>query len=416
MSDKDEDDVHDEPVPSIITDDYLNVVLTQTDEFIKELRGQSNYSLANQVIKLVTILENLQFQLKEEQKNIQDLKVKFVDATGRIEQAIKISQHDNDVIKKLREEVASAWKLSDIAALREQHAHESFHETRKKYLALIEQNKKMTTKFEASDELGDDGVTVLQECDRLSTELAENKKRLLVQRAYSDELQKKLDDQTEKNRELFREWDSATNESLSNMKKVENLTLRVDELRDQLETTSGSLTVFKTQNEKLHKKLNDREQQLSNMKENQEKISNENAALLANKTKLELALGASQTALSNAKLENLQFQNYIRLKDDETKKLVNENEQGMKKIENLQRKISSLEKNVSKLEMELRNKKNEIHTAEKERDLMRKASDDLKKENDKALKKIEHQMSDLEKLNGRITLKFLIFSFNVLLR
>lgn len=398
----DEGETQDEPVPSIITDDYMKIVLAQTDDFVKDLRGQANYQLANQVIKLVTISENLQFQLKDEQQKIEDLLEKFVDAGGRIEEAIKISQRDNDVIKKLRDEVSIAWSTADAAKLREQHTHESLNQTREKYLALVEQTRKMGTKFEESDELGENAVTVLMECDRLSTELVEVNKRLLVQRAYSDELQKKLEDQIEKNRELFRDWDSATNESLSNRKRVEILTARVEELKEQLATSTDNLTHFKTQSEKLHKRLRERDRQMSDMRELHEKTANENSMLLANKTKLEISMKNAKTDLLNAKQEILQMQNYIRLKEDESKKLSLENEQGMKKAESLQRKIASLEKIISKQDLDIVNKKTEIVTAENERDLIKKASDKLKKENDKLMKKIEHQMVDLEKLNSTI--------------
>lgn len=405
----DEAEIQDEVVPALISDEYMKTVLTQTDEFVKDLRSQENYKLANQVIKLVTISENLQFQLKNEQQKIEDLLEKFVDADGRIEKAVKISQRDYDVIKKLKDEVTNAWKSTDAAKLREQHTHESLNQTRKKYLALLEQNKKMAVQYEDTDELGESAATVLQECDRLTTEIAELNKRLLIQRAYSEELQKKLEASQEKHQELYHQWDTATNESLSNRKKVETLTFTVNELREQVENGYDELTHFKKQSEMLHKRLKFREQQLNEMTEKLEKISSENSILTTAKSKLELSLKALKSETNLIRQEMAQHQNYIRLKEDESKKLFLENEREMKRCENLQRKIASLEKALSKNEMEIANKKTEIHTAEKERDLIKKASDDVKRENDKMLKKIDQQINEMEKHNGESFFEFKSF-------
>lgn len=349
-------------------------------------------------------MSDLQFQLKDEQQKIEELIEKHVDATGRIEQALKISQQDQDVIQELRKEVENAWNVADTAKLREQHTHESLNVTRERYQNLLQQMKKYETKIEDSDELGKHKATVLQECERLNSEVDEMNKRLLVQRAYSDELQKKLDESLEKNRELFREWDTATNESLSNRKKIETLQKRLEELTEEHEKITESMIHYKEAAEARHKRLKEREKQVIDLTDNLEKFKSDNAVLNIIKGKMELSLKAYKSDIVNFKHDMDQFQNYIRLKDDENKKLLLEHEREMKKVENLVRKISSVERVASKQEQEILTKKTEILTAEKERDLIKKASDDMKKDNDKLQRKIENQMREAEKLNGKLML------------
>lgn len=53
-----EAEIQEEPIPAIITNEYLKDALQKTEEFVKELRSQGSYQLANQVIRLVTISES----------------------------------------------------------------------------------------------------------------------------------------------------------------------------------------------------------------------------------------------------------------------------------------------------------------------------------------------------------------------
>jgi hypothetical protein len=391
-----------ETIPNFITESYLKTTFENIEDFVKELRGEGNFETSNQIIRLLKVCENVYFQYNTEERKFKDLSEKYVDATGRIEQAIKISQCDNDLIQQLRNEIESSWKITDATKLREQHAHESLTGLKQKYSVLSENLKKLTSrKLEDSDELGKHKTTILQECERLLMDNAELNKRLLVQRAYSDEMQKKFEESLERNRQLWSEWDQSTNESLSNKKKVENLTKQLQDIKEEFETANDALSHFKEQTENRQRKLNEREKQVGSLVENLEKAKSDNAMLNIAKSKLELTLKTYISDVGNLKHEINQFNSYMRMKDDQNRKLIIENERETKKIENLIRKISSVERIVSKQEQDISIKKTEIYTVEKERDLIKKSGDEIKRSNEKLLKRIEHQVSDIEKLNGK---------------
>ncbi|CAG9806741.1 unnamed protein product [Chironomus riparius] len=397
--------IEQEKIPSIITDEYLSESLQKYEEFIKELRSQGNYELANQFLNLSTILENVHFQLKSEERKTQDLLDQQLDATGKIQAALKISQKDNDTIAKLKCEVTSAWKETDASILRENHMNESLNVTRERYLTLKEKLQK-SSKLEMNDELGEHKLTVLQQCERLHVEVEEVNKRLFVQREYSEELQKKLDDSLEKNRDLYREWDAATNDSLVNKKKADKLQMSLDEIKEDFDKNLENLIYYQESNEKFLKRLAERDKQVQNLTDKLEQFRSDNSWLKEVKAKLELTMKSYKTEIKNIKHELKQFESYARLKDDQNRKLVAGHEQEVKKVENLVRKICSVEKLMSQQEQEMLIKKNEIVTAEKERDLIKKSSDDVKRENDKLSQKIEQLLREIERLNtSLLTLK-----------
>lgn len=105
-------------VPQIIDDDCFNTVRLKTETLIKDLREHEQYQLAREFIRLFSLTENLFLNLKDEQASSRVLVEQHVDATGRIEEAVKISQKDHDVIENLRKEVTDAWKLSDVSKSR----------------------------------------------------------------------------------------------------------------------------------------------------------------------------------------------------------------------------------------------------------------------------------------------------------
>lgn len=396
-----QDEVQEEKVPAFITDEYLTTSLQKAEEFIKELRSQENYELANQFLRLVTILENVYFQFKSEERMNKDLLEHRLDATERIEAAVKLSQKDNEVMEKLKTEIVEAWKEADVAVMREQHTNETLNITRDRYLNLKEKLQKMSSKLEMNEELGEHKLTVLQQCERLFVEVEETNKRLFVQRQYSEELQKKLDDSLEKNRDLYREWDLATNDSLSNKKKAEKLQKTFDEIKEEYEKNLDSLIHYQESSENFLRRLRERDKQVESLTDKVEQFRGDNLWLKEVKSKLELTIKSYRTDIKHFKHELKQFESYARLKDDQNKKLALGQEQEMKKVEGLVRKICSIEKLLSKQDQEMLIKKNEIVTAEKERDLIKKSSDDMKRENDKLSLKIEQLIREIERLNGK---------------
>lgn len=399
-TEQEEIDNEEEQIPQVITDEYLEESLRKFEELIKELRSQENYQFANKFRRLVTILENVHFQLKNEEKKCFELLEQHVDASGRIEEAMKISQRDSDLINKLKEDVKNAWNEADASKLREQHTNESLNVLREYYTSLNEKMKKMSSDVEMSDELGKHKVTVLQQCEKLVLEVDELNKRLTVQRLYSEELQKKLEDALEKNRDLFREWDLATNDSLMNKDKIDKLQTSLNDIKDDNDKITESLFHYKEISDERHNKLMQRDKQVKSLSEKLEKLKSDHSSLAVTNSKLERALKACKKRNSDFEHDIYKYQEYIQTKNKKNKQLINERENEIKKVEKLNKKISNFERIISKQEQEIDLKKNEIHTIEKEGDLIKKSNDDMKRENAKLRMKVEQLMQEIERLNG----------------
>lgn len=393
------------PVPQTITDEFFKSVQGKTETLIKDLREREEYQLARELIRLFTIAENLQLNLKDEQTTVRELNEQHVDATGRVEEAVKLSIKDRDTISKLRVEVVEAWKLADASNTREVEISERLEDVRNKFDNAQLDLKKYATRIEESEgsPLGQHKVTVLQECERLASEINDLNKRLQVQRAYSDEIQQKLDHSLDTNRDLFQQWDEASNDSLANKKRVDLLTSRLGSTEDELDKAKESMLHYKMQSETRHAKLMDRDRQLAAMRDDLEKSRNNYATLNAAKTKLDANLKSRLVELTELKHEMDQLKSFMRLKEDENRKFVIENERQLKKIDSLVRKVAAVEKIVSKNEQEILTQKNIIVTVEKERDSIRRTNDSMKRESDQLHKKIEELMHELEKRDGSLT-------------
>lgn len=392
----------DEPVPQLINDEFFQAAQIRTQAVIRDLREKEQYRVADEFIRLFTIAENLQLNLKDERAKIQELTEHHVDATGRIQAAMEISQRDQDTIKKLREEVVEAWKLADASEVREVELTERFDELRNQFDSTQKELKNLSYKAEDTDGhlQGKHKVTVLAECERLSAKVTDLNKRLLVQLAFNDEIQDKLDESLEKNREIFKEWDEATNESLSNRKRLESLTKRLASLEEKLQMTTDSMLHYQSQSEKRQALLKERDRQLAGLVEDLEKCRNDYASLKATKGKLEANLMLCSTQRTDMKHELDQTLNFMRMKEDENRKLVIDNERQTKKIDGYIRKISTIETVISKNEQDMMNLRNEIVTAEKERDSIRRTNDAMKRDNKNLSQKIENLMREIEKRDG----------------
>lgn len=391
----------DEPVPQLISDEFFRAAQMRTQTVIRDLREKEQYRVADEFIRLSTIAENLQLNLKDEQGKIQELTEHHVDATGRIQEAMKISQRDHDTINKLREEVVDAWKIADASKLREVELTERFDRLRNQFESTQKELKNLSYKTEDTAGLqGKHKVTVLAECERLSAKVTDLNKRLLVQLAFNDEIQNKLDESLEKNQEIFKEWDEATNESLSNRKRLESLTKRLASLEEKLQMTTDSMLHYQNQSEKRYEMLKERDKQITGLVEDLEKSRDDNASLKAAKAKLEANLKLCANQRTDMRHELDQTLNFMRMKEDENRKLVIDNERQIKKIDGFIRKISTIETVISKNEQDMQNLHSEIVTAEKERDSIRRTNDAMKRDNQNLSQKIENLMREIEKRDG----------------
>lgn len=390
------------PVPQVITDEVFKEVQLKAQQVVNEFREREQYEVADELVKLLTVAETLHSNLKEERETVQQLTDQHVDATGRIEEALIISQRDRDTISKLREEIVEAWKLTDVSASREAETNEKLAEARTELASAQKELKNLSYKIEdpAGSPLGQHKVTVLAECERLSAKVNDLNKRLLVQLAFNDEIQNKLDESLEKNREIFKEWDEATNESLSNRKLLDSLKSRLSAMDDKLLTTTDSMLHYQEQSEKRQVRLKERDRQLLAMTEDLEKSKSDNTILKAAKAKLDGNLTICTLQMTDMKHELDQTLNFMRLKEDENRKLIIDNERNLKRIDGYIRKISAIETVVSRNEQEIINQRNEIVTAEKERDSIRRTNDTMRRENHNLSKKIDNLMREIEKRDG----------------
>lgn len=392
-----------EVIPQVITDEFFSNVQLKVQTVIKDLREKEQYQLAADFIRLLSVAENLQISYKDEQQKNQELTASHVDASGRIEAALLISQRDQDTIAKLRNEVIEAWSCADLSKAREIAIHEKLDEMHNKFDKATAELKKFERKIEDSDisSFGKHKVTVLEEVERLTEEVRELNKRLQVQRAYADEIQKKLDDSHETNRNMYNQWDEATNEALSNKKKLELLTQKRTELEDQLDQVTEKMFHYKSQSETRHARLQERDKQLSTKVEELEKASSEINFLKMQKAKLEESLKICSNENNDHKHEMNQMKNFLRLKEDEFRRLTRDSEQQLKKIDGYVRKVASIEKVVSKNEAEILNQRSEILTIEKDREAIKRSNDGLKREGDLLHKKIDKLTVDIEKRDGK---------------
>lgn len=393
-----------EEIPLIITDEFFTRIQSQVESQIKKFREQGQFKFACDLLHILSTAENLQTNVKDEQAMVEKLMEERLNAQGRIEEAIRISQKDRDTIGKLREEVIEAWKHHAASERREVSMAEKLNELRQKYEKAQEDLKKFSRKFDDTDinPLGKHKNSILHECERLTEEVRELNKRLQVQRAYSDEVQKKLDDSNEKSRELYREWDEATNDNSNCKKKNEHLTTKTKELEEELDKTTESMMHFKTVGEERLAKIKKQEHQHTEMTEKLENLRDVNEKLTSQQLKLQTRLKSCDSQVGDLKHELGRLKNFMRLKEDENRILVIDNESYLKKIEGFIRKVAAAEESISKKKIELQNQLTETLTAVKERDTIRKINDTINKDNEQLHKKILALMREIEKREGWI--------------
>ena len=390
-----------EAIPAIITNEFFNNTINKTVLLIRELRENSQYRVANDILRLVTVCENLQLNLKEEQEKYQKLQEKHLDATDRIKAALKISQHDREAIAIFKKEINIAWGLADVSAIREQRAHESLNKVTSQYVK--HGHDKFTTQTDDTQQsiLGAHNLTIIQESERLTAEVQELNKRLFIQRAYSDELSMKLESADSKNKDLYQQWDDATNESLINNQKNEQLLRKVDSLEEKLENTTDDYQHFKRKFEKCNKDLKNKELLIATYVEKINIETTENQVSSNTIQKLQKDTHALQDEAKERHFEIVQLRTRMALNEDDNKRLVADNEKRIKDYEAIMRKLATVEKNKSQLDQDILNQKNETKTAEKECDFLKKADETMKKSVSKLKKRMDLQKSELEKNSSK---------------
>lgn len=119
---------------------------------MRELQGNQMYGSADNIQKLLTLLENYHQTCKEDQENIREMTKKVEASNGKMEQSIKISQMDQDLIRNLKEEIKTAWKLADASKNREEQSHELLNAVRDKLAKYEKHAEKFETRGDENEE------------------------------------------------------------------------------------------------------------------------------------------------------------------------------------------------------------------------------------------------------------------------
>lgn len=392
-----------ETVPQIISEEFFKAFCSRVQTTIRNLREKDEtIELANEVNLIWRVTENLELNLRDEQAKVEDLQRNRIDADGRINEALKISQKDQDTIKILRSETVEAWKVCDSSQKRDIETSEKLGALRLKYDSALLELKRCNVHLDENDgsQLGKHKATLIEECSRLNNEVKELSNRLQIQRAYSEQTQKKLEESTAANQELYRQWDEATNDGMSNQKKAKKLEETLEQKNDELRSLEDSVNHYKNQSEARHARLAKRDLQLKSAREEVEKLRIDKNALTVQLAGFEKDYEKSKEDLKRQTIEMEQIKKFLKLKEDESRKILHENEHQLKKSEVLVRKISSLESVISKNESEIVNFKQDLFTARKEQDLLKKVSDDLLLERAALQKKIDRLNFEIDKRDG----------------
>lgn len=119
---------------------------------MRELQGDQMYTFADNIQKLLTLVENYRQAYTDDQEVIEEMSKKVLASEGKVEQAVRMSQMDQDKIRNLRDEVKTAWKLADAAKNREEQSHELLTNVREKLAKYEKHAAKFDTREDQNDE------------------------------------------------------------------------------------------------------------------------------------------------------------------------------------------------------------------------------------------------------------------------
>jgi uncharacterized protein YlxW (UPF0749 family) len=168
-----------EIVPKIITDEVYDEHMQRANIIIRDLQMSKQYVIAEDIQKLVLVCQNLRQNVYDEKDKIEQMKGEVNNAQARVQQALKASKQDQEVIQQLKSEIGThkylslqnfyvfpiscksffsislsdqAWKNADASALREQIAQEAMNVLREKLEKLQKEAEKYTDRGDANEE------------------------------------------------------------------------------------------------------------------------------------------------------------------------------------------------------------------------------------------------------------------------
>uniref|UniRef100_A0A182QYH8 Cilia- and flagella-associated protein 58 central coiled coil domain-containing protein n=1 Tax=Anopheles farauti TaxID=69004 RepID=A0A182QYH8_9DIPT len=334
----------DDLVPKEITDEFFEELCSKANLTVKDLQGNGQYGLAEDFQKLLITGQNLRQQLIEEQDRIAKMQDEVSAASGRVAQAMQLSQRDQDTIQTLKSEIQDAWKRADAAQTREQNVQEAMNQMREKLEKLHGESDRY------GDRDDDVGSTmnkhkegILRERDRLYVEVEELNRRLHTQRLKTDELEQKCSESETKVKELYKVLDETSNEAFRDKRQLESLQNQHAEVVYELASKTEEAKHFKTMAEANHKTTVQQSMQMAAIRTNLERIMTHN-----NLTQVKLAKAQADSdnmvQLKEKVTNELNTKvNILKLKEDENNKFRLENAKLLKTRELLQKRIQTVE-------------------------------------------------------------------------
>ncbi|XP_063706391.1 cilia- and flagella-associated protein 58-like [Culicoides brevitarsis] len=393
--------------PDDFSQDAFQKLLNDNNKAIRELQANQMFVFAENIKNLLTLLENFYQNYHENQSKISEMAEKVKISDGKVEQAMKISQNDHDVIQNLKSEVKTAWKLADAANEREQDTHELLFAAREK----LKKYEKHATKFETTDiqneelppSLQEHKQGLLLERDRLQAEVEELNKRLILHRLYTSEVEKKAYDAKQEFQKLVSDMDDLSNEQFKDRRQLEQSQTALREVTAERDILTEDIRHFKNLVVEKNRSVQHLHDEIATQKLNFEKLSHAMQVKTNKMTKLAKDLEII-TEMKNKLTTDFNVKvNLLKLKEDESKKVNIENVQLVKDKESLMKKLGMALENVSNRDQEILKLKSFKTTLEKEVEIGTKAIDKATKYAEKLQKEKEVAYRDLIKAQNSIT-------------
>ncbi|GAB0090646.1 coiled-coil domain-containing protein 147 [Sergentomyia squamirostris] len=390
------------PLPDVISDEYYNEICTRANELIQTLQNEQQYVWADEFQRIFIVCQGLRKLLLEEQHKNEDLQMDMVRCQERITEVMKISQQDQEKIALLREEIESAWSQTDAAQAREQEAQKQMYVMLDKFEQLQKEAEKYSDTKEGQ-ELGTSMAKhkegILRERDRLSSEVEDLTTKLQLQKTYAEELEKKITDLENKNKDLYKLLDETSSEAFKEKRMLENIKIEMQEIVSERDQFAEEAKQFKSKYNIIHKATLQHNLQMAAVKSNVERLSTQNTVQSMKIAKLSGEYDNIVHVRDKLSHDLSVKGNILKLKEDENNKFRLETTKLVKSKELLMRKIMS--GGVSKVisEQEVLKLKTIIGNLEKEYELLKKTHDKTKSQIDNVIRERDLVRKDLLKAN-----------------
>uniref|UniRef100_A0A1B0DBT4 Cilia- and flagella-associated protein 58 central coiled coil domain-containing protein n=1 Tax=Phlebotomus papatasi TaxID=29031 RepID=A0A1B0DBT4_PHLPP len=402
------------PLPDTISDEYYNEICTRANELIQTLQNEQQFVWADEFQRIFIVCQGLRKLLLEEQHKNEDLQMDMVRCQERITEVMKLSQEDQEKIAQLRDEIESAWSQTDAAQAREQEAQKQMYVMLDKFEQLQKDAEKYSDTKEGQ-ELGTSMAKhkegILRERDRLSSEVEELGAKLQGQKNYAEELEKKITEFENKNKDLYKLLDETSSEAFKEKRLLENMKIELQEVAAERDQYAEEARVFKTKFNAIHKTTLQHNLQMAAIKSNVERLSTQNTVQSMKIAKLSGEYDNIVHVRDKLSHDLSVKGNILKLKEDENNKFRVETAKLVKSKELLMRKIMSA--GVTKVisDQEILKLKKIIENLEKEFDLLKKTHDKTKSQIDNLTRERDLGRKDLIKANrviGELNEKILL--------